>query len=171
MNVPRCRHIKTDGTPCGSPALKDKPRCFYHHRQAERHLGLQPHSHAVGSSQALAHALPLVELEDTRSIQLALSLVINGLAIGQIDPVRARIIIYGLQVAAANARAGRQQTYAEPLAHHCLVRDLEPGPHGHDLAPEGQLVDLYENYIDPDSLTDEDVDDFAEMTSLSRRHR
>ena len=28
----KCRHIKTNGNVCGSPALKDKPYCYYHTR-------------------------------------------------------------------------------------------------------------------------------------------
>ena len=28
----RCRHIKVSGTQCGSPALRSKIFCFYHHK-------------------------------------------------------------------------------------------------------------------------------------------
>ncbi len=28
--VQECRHIKTDGVKCGSPALRGKSHCFYH---------------------------------------------------------------------------------------------------------------------------------------------
>ena len=28
--APRCQHIKTNGTQCGSPALKDNQFCYYH---------------------------------------------------------------------------------------------------------------------------------------------
>jgi hypothetical protein len=28
--APRCRHIKVNGTQCGSPAVRSKRFCFYH---------------------------------------------------------------------------------------------------------------------------------------------
>ena len=31
LAAPRCRHIKANGTQCGSPALRNKKFCFYHH--------------------------------------------------------------------------------------------------------------------------------------------
>jgi hypothetical protein len=31
-NVPRCQHIKVNGTQCGSPALRNRRLCFFHDR-------------------------------------------------------------------------------------------------------------------------------------------
>jgi len=49
-----CQHIKTDGIRCGSPALRTKTYCFYHHDLTSRlhavflfHLKLSPNSHNI----------------------------------------------------------------------------------------------------------------------------
>ena len=36
MPVRTCNHLKEDGIPCGSPALRRKKLCFYHQRDFER---------------------------------------------------------------------------------------------------------------------------------------
>jgi hypothetical protein len=43
-------------------------------------------------------------VEDSAAIQLALIQVIQSLAIGELDPRRAGLLLYGLQVASANAK-------------------------------------------------------------------
>jgi hypothetical protein len=48
--------------------------------------------------------LDLPPVEDTASIQLALIDVLQALAANQLDPKRAGLLLYGLQVASANAR-------------------------------------------------------------------
>jgi hypothetical protein len=77
--------------------------------------------------------LPLVE--DTASIQLALIDVLQALAANQIDPKRAGLLLYGLQVASSNARkidlpndAVRSVTYTDegtPLAPQDYGYDIE----------------------------------------------
>jgi hypothetical protein len=46
--------------------------------------------------------LPLID--DARSIQKAISVVLNSLAAGTLDATQARAMLYGLQIAATNAR-------------------------------------------------------------------
>ena len=48
--------------------------------------------------------LDLPPIEDTASIQLALIDVLQALAANQLDPKRAGLLLYGLQVASANAK-------------------------------------------------------------------
>jgi hypothetical protein len=36
MPYPTCSHQKEDGVLCGSPALRGKKLCFYHHRDHQR---------------------------------------------------------------------------------------------------------------------------------------
>src|SRR5437762_12627530 len=38
LNIPRCRHLKVNGTQCGSPALKDHRFCYFHQQWQERKL-------------------------------------------------------------------------------------------------------------------------------------
>jgi hypothetical protein len=53
---------------------------------------------------AEANQLHLPDVEDSASIQLALIEVIQALATNQLDPRRAGLLLYGLQVASANAK-------------------------------------------------------------------
>ena len=93
--VPECRHIKTSGGKCGSPALRGKPYCYYHSRLKER--AAQPRS------PYLAIELP-ASLEDRGSIQLALSEIVIAVAENRIDTKRAGILLYALQIASSNAK-------------------------------------------------------------------
>ncbi len=118
-----CRHIKVNGERCGSPALTNEIFCYYHvelerrHRRCSRYRDetpaiLHPLSLQNGSQRdpILAEPIPpafqldFPPLEDCQSIQVALSLLITALAQGRIDPKRAALLFYGLQIASANAR-------------------------------------------------------------------
>jgi len=55
--------------------------------------------------------LPLID--DARSIQQAISAVLNALAAGTLDATRARAMLYGLQIAATNARHIASQTQTQ----------------------------------------------------------
>jgi hypothetical protein len=35
QDVPRCQHIKVNGTQCGSPALHRRHHCFFHNRMRD----------------------------------------------------------------------------------------------------------------------------------------
>ena len=63
---------------------------------------LNSHGSAYAGTASLALQLP--DVEDSASIQLALIEVIHALAANQLDPRRAGLLLYGLQVAAANAK-------------------------------------------------------------------
>ncbi len=122
-----CRYIRTNGERCGSPALTSKPFCYYHVEQSRRHRrsGTQP-----DPTPAILHPMTLQDgtqrdpipaeypnpplpaplqldfppLEDRHSVQLALSVLITALAEDRIDPKRAALLFYGLQIASSNAR-------------------------------------------------------------------
>ena len=62
-------------------------------------------TYLVGPSQSGQNtSLSLPPVEDTESIQLALIDVLQALAANQLDPKRASLLLYGLQVASANAK-------------------------------------------------------------------
>jgi len=108
----QCRHIFTDGHRCGSPVLLlETPNpaqpeqthedfCYYHHttrRPAPRVLALaRP---GDGPAQT-AFALPLPE--DRSAIQAAIGSVLAHIAANTLDPRRAGLLLYGLQIAALN---------------------------------------------------------------------
>jgi hypothetical protein len=82
--------------------------------------------------------LPLIPVEDHESIQLALSMVINGLAIGHLEPLRAKALLYGLQIASSNAKNARP----EPSARYDLPLNTQTDDLGDDLAQPGDAVDI-----------------------------
>ena len=84
--VPRCQHIKADNRQCGSPALRGRRYCFFHDRTADGRKRKGP--------------IQVPVLEDSRSIQMALTRVCRGVIDGSLDPKRGTTLLYGLQVAA-----------------------------------------------------------------------
>src|SRR6202007_2979431 len=96
-NVPRCQHIKVNGTQCGSPALRWRRRCYFHNNvQRERKMIL------ADTSVTRMFALPL--LEDANAVQTALMKVIQMLGSGGLDHKTAGLMLYALQTASSNLR-------------------------------------------------------------------
>jgi hypothetical protein len=96
-DVPRCQHIKVNGTQCGSPRLRNRRYCFFHDRIRREQAII-----AADASAQRKFALPL--LEDANSVQVALMKVIQMLASGTVDHKTAGLILYALQTASANLR-------------------------------------------------------------------
>jgi hypothetical protein len=84
--------------------------------------------------------LPLPPLEEADAIQLALSDVILALAANRIDPRRARILIYGLQVASQNHRNRTVQAAKEEVPAQ-TVRETHQHEDGTQIGPEQQSPD------------------------------
>ncbi len=86
----KCQHIKPGGGRCGSPALRGKRFCYFHH------VARRQHPHRV----ARAPLLPdWAIVEDPRSALAAINQVLQGLADGSLDTHTAGIILFGLQTA------------------------------------------------------------------------
>jgi hypothetical protein len=68
--------------------------------------------------------LPLID--DARSVQKAISIVLSDLADGTLDATRARAILYGLQIAATNARHLASQLSPKPVEAIEPVESAEP---------------------------------------------
>ena len=136
-----CRHIFTSGKKCQSPALKDHDFCYFHQSNRrvpqvrEANLGLQEQPSTV-----VHHLTPL---EDADAIQLALSDVVLALAANRIDPRRAQILIYGLQVASQNHRhrAAQDAKEAEIGTQVQTVRETHEHADGTLIAPPKQTPD------------------------------
>jgi hypothetical protein len=96
--VPECRHIKTSGEKCASPALRGQPWCYYHARHRE-----QAAERRTGSAVPLSQALD--NLEDRGAIQRAITHVIMALADGRIDRKHAGMLLYGLHALTAALRS------------------------------------------------------------------
>jgi hypothetical protein len=107
-HIHTCRHIRTNGTTCRGAALRGKPFCFFHERTQlrERRLLQQP---ALPADTALPAPVELdfPTLEDADAVQVALSLVACSLAANQLEPRRAGVLLYALQLASMNLRSTR----------------------------------------------------------------
>jgi hypothetical protein len=95
--------------------------------QSSRQLKTNKARNQFPSLSAAAAALPgeggiaLHTIDDFASIQRALSVVINAVAAGTLDPARARVLLYGLQIASTNAR--RMASAPETSRTEEAVRD------------------------------------------------
>jgi hypothetical protein len=125
--VPRCHHVRINGTRCDSPALKGKAYCYFHHRSRQRESApVAPNSQlpnhqlpTTGYPAPLSPPADLFLLEDANSIQSALQWVLRRILAASIDRRQASLLLYGLQIAAANVK----QTTFEPY-YKKVIRDL-----------------------------------------------
>ncbi len=81
--------------------------------------------------------IELAPLEDRESVQVALSVVINALATGQLDTRRATALLYGLQLASINSAHLHLSPYAPDM-----VRSVQSTPEGLDLAEPGATLEI-----------------------------
>jgi len=91
-----CSHIKVSGRRCGSPALRDQFQCYFHSRISR---GIQQRPDLLLDAMSV--------LESPEAVQYSLMLVVDGLLKNRIEPVKARLIIYALRIAARNAKECR----------------------------------------------------------------
>jgi hypothetical protein len=90
----QCRHIFTDGRRCGSPCLRLESFCYYHHTTRK------PIADPAARRSRRALTLPLPE--DRSAIQHSIGEVLQRIAANKLDPRRAGLLLYGLQIAAMN---------------------------------------------------------------------
>jgi hypothetical protein len=158
MQYELCRHIKTNGLQCKGAALNGGIWCYFHHRLHQRHTAFRPTEATRGYLIPGQH-IELTALEDRESVQVALSVVINALATGQLDIRRATALLYGLQLASNNARG----LHTEPYPTN-TVRAIELSPEGLDLAEPGATLDtddLY-NFAEDDDEEEDNEEEFTE---------
>jgi hypothetical protein len=179
-----CRHIKINGERCGSPALHNQPYCYFHRILTASHPHLPAPVPGVPGQLAgwggdpgvpgqlagwdgdptrephLAATQPtlnLPALEDRESIQLAASIIIGALARNTLDTRRAAVLLYGLQVASANAR---KLNHSPSLNY--IVTETVLTPAGDEIAldedPLGEIA--YQEFLhNLDADDDEEEDD------------
>jgi hypothetical protein len=152
MPATTCRHIKTNGKRCQSPSLGLSAFCYFHSRLHRRHKHLLEHSStlsqfqpnpATSASGAVQNPsdcaasnpieLDLPPAEDAESIQVSISLLIAALARNRIDPKRAAVLLYGLQLASTNVKSIITEPYA-----NSVIRSVTRTKSGRDLAAEEQ---------------------------------
>src|SRR5207248_7769018 len=144
MQVSLCRHIRPSGLQCQAVALTSSVFCYFHRRLHDSHSVYRSTMVARPDLQRRGAIFDLGTLEDRVAIQIAISKVVNALATNQIDLQHARALLYGLQLASANAR--NLSPVPEPQA---VVREVQPSPGlleetATDIAPEGAITELPE---------------------------
>jgi hypothetical protein len=104
----QCRHIFTDGRRCSSPCLRQEEFCYYHH--TTRKPAANPKQRR---SRCSTFHLPLPE--DRSAIQSSIGEVLQRIAANDIDPRRAGLLLYGLQIASLNLpKQQNTQRHARP---------------------------------------------------------
>ena len=118
----RCRHIKISGTQCGSPALRNKNFCFYHHK--DRPVPVECYSdieYATGE-------INLPFFEDAHSIQAVIRQVVQMVLQKRLERKTASLLLYALQIASSNLK---RMEIEKPQPEQ-VVTDLEPVVDPHD---------------------------------------
>lgn len=123
----RCRHIFTDGHRCGSPCLRREEFCYYHHTTRRP---IEDPSQRRARTTAFDLPLP----EDRSSIQHAIGEVLQRIAANEIDPKRAGLLLYGLQIASLNLPKAIE-TKLEP------VEEIVSHPQYGTLAPQAEVIE------------------------------
>jgi hypothetical protein len=111
-----CRHIKSSGDRCKSPALQEKNFCFFHDRL---------HSDALGAKFG---PLRLPVSEDFSSILLALNRISTAIIDSRFDARRAAPLIWIQQLAlqVVNRRESRNDESIQTIAQNALSEELAP---------------------------------------------
>jgi hypothetical protein len=120
-----CRHIKTNGQRCQSPALRGSAYCYFHSRA---------HTAAKAKSSDLDDIrLPL--LEDSASIQVAISQIATAFLSSRLDARHTGLLLYALQIASQNI--DHDPSWEDPeMVHSMTVTD-----EGDELAPEKEICE------------------------------
>lgn len=100
FRAPRCQHILTNGTQCGSPALKDKKLCYYHD---ENHA--EPARIYIDDGDSYPdRSIQIPPFEDAHSIQKVLRHVVLLMMEHRIERKDASLMLYALQIASGNLK-------------------------------------------------------------------
>jgi hypothetical protein len=118
-----CQQIKLDGEPCRSAALRGKKFCYYH-----LHAGPPPKDASnPGVIPQVQFHLPL--LDDATSIQATISLVCEHLLHRRLEPKKAGILLYAMQVASSNlSRINNEDKNEKRNGEVSSANSLPPSP-------------------------------------------
>ena len=129
MGYMECRHIKSDGCKCKSPALREKPYCYFHMRlHRTMHAAKAQSAAAPGAASDATIEVPAIE--DRSAVRFALTQVLQGLGAKRLEPRRASQLLYGLQIAAQLV----ERNYG--ILPSDYVQSLTADEEGDELAPE-----------------------------------
>ncbi len=123
----QCRHIFTDGHRCGSICLRGEPFCYYHHTTRKP---------APRQSSATKSSFDLPLPEDRSAIQASIGIILQKIANNDLDPRRAGLLLYGLQIASLNLP--KQQPQHDEDAPE-QVHEITTHPELGTLAPQTEI--------------------------------
>ena len=106
QNIRVCTHIKVNGVPCGSPALRGEVFCYFHQRMIR---GVR--------TPAKSRLHPIALIENEEGIQASLMEVINALVRNTIDFRRAQLILRALHIAVKNSPRVHFNIYKDEMIH------------------------------------------------------
>ncbi len=152
-NVPRCQHLKVNGTQCGSPALKENKFCYFHYQWRASNI-----SRAKKTKSGAKRAFSFPALEDANAVQLGLMQVMRLLTSGDMDSKTAGLLLYALQTASFNLR----QTNFETSAVTSIVVDprrVDETLLGGDLWCKEDFDEEEDDDEAADTADDEELDD------------
>lgn len=161
MSTQICRHLRTNGARCGSPALRDNVFSTSTNMPTaatapstrpsrspspipKDHLDRMQREPVIAEYYGLSKVhgpliLDFPSLEDRESIQLARSMLITAMAQNCIDPKRASGLLYALQVDSANARNLNHQPSLSVIVRETVLSD-DGLPIAPDEDPKSEIV-------------------------------
>jgi hypothetical protein len=160
-----CRHIFVDGRRCGALDLRNQHFCYYHY--AHRMPVLANRSRRRPKSGF--DLTRLDGLDNHAAIQLSLSEVIGRIAANSIDPKRAWLLLYGLQIAGHNLRRARPNPEApvpETIVEDGVYGQLAEAEPGRTVPPD--LLDQMRALLDKDPNAD--LDPLIEQHTFTDLH-
>lgn len=120
-NLCQCHHIFPDDTRCGSPRMRDEQFCYYHHDS--RRPVVRSHDRIARRS-----TFSLFTPTSPNSLLESLGEVMARIAANDIDPRRAGLLLYALQLASTTLRSTRESREPEIEVHPDFSN--EPMPAG-----------------------------------------
>ena len=139
----QCRHIFTDGHRCGSICLRGEEFCYYHH--TTRKPAQNPRARR---SRQSTFDLPITDPNDRTGLQSTIVEVLRRIAANDIDPRRAGLLLYGLQIASLNLPNPQTAQRGRKIEQPETVEEITSHPELGILAPK---TDIDEIPINPKS--------------------
>ncbi|HEY1210258.1 MAG TPA: hypothetical protein VGE85_12875 [Terracidiphilus sp.] len=118
-----CRHIKTDGFKCQSPAMRGSDFCYFHSR-------VQTMTKVKNS---VRNDIKLPLLVDSASIQAAISQIAAASLSSRLDARHTGLLLYALQIASQNI------TRSTSCKDSKIVHSMTVTGDGDALAPEMEI--------------------------------
>ncbi len=133
----QCRHIFTDGHRCGSICLRGEEFCYYHH--TTRKPAQNPRARRGRRS---TFDLPVTDPNDRTGLQSTIVEVLRRIASNDIDPRRAGLLLYGLQIASLNLPKPQTAQRGRKIEEPETVEEITTHPELGILAPKIDIDEI-----------------------------